>query len=127
MAITASWRCAIKSLSSLISFRSCTSPPAITPSYLGWLRSPSTGETSRHGSRMLCTWARLRTGSRCSRKLISVSLLFLLRRPTLTFKDPLAYLTAKSHGLEEECQSIIEATGLTEEQLTLPELGEPLT
>ena len=36
-------------------------------------------------------------------------------------------MTAKSHGLEEECQSILEATGLTEEQLTLPELGEPLT
>ncbi|KAK0611187.1 coatomer WD associated region-domain-containing protein [Immersiella caudata] len=40
---------------------------------------------------------------------------------------PLAYLTAKSNGLEEECQSILEATGLTEEQLTLPEIGEPLT
>ncbi|KAK0648773.1 coatomer WD associated region-domain-containing protein [Cercophora newfieldiana] len=40
---------------------------------------------------------------------------------------PLAYLTAKSNGLEEECQSILEASGLTEEQLTLPELGEPLT
>ncbi|KAK5653516.1 hypothetical protein OQA88_8775 [Cercophora sp. LCS_1] len=39
---------------------------------------------------------------------------------------PLAYLTAKSHGLEEECQSILEATGLTEEQLNLPQLGEPL-
>lgn len=41
--------------------------------------------------------------------------------------DPLAYLTAKSHGLEEECQSILEATGLTEDQLNLPQLGEPLT
>ncbi|KAH8903871.1 Coatomer, alpha subunit [Coniochaeta sp. PMI_546] len=40
---------------------------------------------------------------------------------------PLAYLTAKSNGLEEECQSILEATGLTEEQLTIPKLGEPLT
>ncbi|KAM7196326.1 coatomer WD associated region domain containing protein [Rhypophila sp. PSN 637] len=40
---------------------------------------------------------------------------------------PLAYMTAKSHGLEEEVQAILEATGLTEEQLTLPELGEPLT
>ncbi|KAK3689964.1 coatomer WD associated region-domain-containing protein [Podospora appendiculata] len=40
---------------------------------------------------------------------------------------PLAYATAKSHGLEEECQSILEATGLTEEQLTLPQLGAPLT
>lgn len=40
--------------------------------------------------------------------------------------DPLAYLTAKAHGLEEECQSILEATGVTEDQLTLPELSEPL-
>lgn len=45
----------------------------------------------------------------------------------LTFPDPLAYMTAKSHGLEEECQSILEATGLTEEQLNLPTFGEPLT
>lgn len=36
-------------------------------------------------------------------------------------------MTAKSHGLEEECQSILEATGLTEEQLTTPTMGEPLT
>lgn len=37
-------------------------------------------------------------------------------------------MTAKSHGLEEECQSILEATGVTEEQLTLPEnLGGSLT
>jgi coatomer protein complex subunit alpha (xenin) len=40
---------------------------------------------------------------------------------------PLAYLTAKSNGLEDECQSILEATGLTEEQLNIPKLGEPLT
>ena len=40
--------------------------------------------------------------------------------------DPLAYMTAKSNGLEEECQSILEATGLTEEQLTLPQLGSSL-
>ncbi|GAB1317222.1 Coatomer subunit alpha [Madurella fahalii] len=40
---------------------------------------------------------------------------------------PLAYMTAKSNGLEEECQSILEATGLTEDQLTLPTFGEPLT
>ncbi|KAK3313949.1 coatomer WD associated region-domain-containing protein [Apodospora peruviana] len=39
---------------------------------------------------------------------------------------PLAYMTAKSHGMEEECQSILEATGLTEEQLNMPQLGEPL-
>lgn len=35
-------------------------------------------------------------------------------------------MTAKSHGLEEECQSILEATGLTEEDLTMPTLGQPL-
>ncbi|ESZ97891.1 putative Coatomer subunit alpha [Sclerotinia borealis F-4128] len=40
---------------------------------------------------------------------------------------PLAYMTAKSHGLEGECESILEATGLTEEQITLPSLGSPLT
>ncbi|KOS23379.1 putative coatomer subunit alpha [Escovopsis weberi] len=40
---------------------------------------------------------------------------------------PLAYMTAKSHSMEEECQGILEATGLTEEQLTLPTLGETLT
>ncbi|KLU92578.1 coatomer alpha subunit [Magnaporthiopsis poae ATCC 64411] len=40
---------------------------------------------------------------------------------------PLAYMTAKSHGLEEECEAILEATGLTEEQITLPQLGEALT
>ncbi|KAJ8063959.1 hypothetical protein OCU04_007805 [Sclerotinia nivalis] len=40
---------------------------------------------------------------------------------------PLAYMTAKSHGLTEECESILEASGLTEEQITLPSLGSPLT
>ncbi|PQE07931.1 coatomer wd associated region protein [Rutstroemia sp. NJR-2017a WRK4] len=40
---------------------------------------------------------------------------------------PLAYMTAKSHGLTEECESILEATGLTEEQITLPSIGSPLT
>lgn len=40
---------------------------------------------------------------------------------------PLAYMTAKSHGLEDECQEILEATGLTEDQLSMPTLGEPLT
>lgn len=34
--------------------------------------------------------------------------------------DPLAYLTAKSHGLEEEAQSILEACGLTEDQISVP-------
>ncbi|KAK0713775.1 coatomer WD associated region-domain-containing protein [Lasiosphaeria miniovina] len=40
---------------------------------------------------------------------------------------PLAYMTAKFNGLEDECQSILEATGLTEDQLSLPKLGAPLT
>lgn len=40
---------------------------------------------------------------------------------------PLAYMTAKSYGLEEECQSILEATGLTEEEITMPKIGEALT
>ena len=35
-------------------------------------------------------------------------------------------MTAKAHGLEEECQSILEVTGITEDQLTLPEFGEPM-
>lgn len=38
---------------------------------------------------------------------------------------PLAYLTAKAHGLEEECQDILEASGLTEDQITLPKTGQP--
>ncbi|KAK2626269.1 hypothetical protein QTJ16_004531 [Diplocarpon rosae] len=40
---------------------------------------------------------------------------------------PLAYMTAKAHGLEDECQSILEATGLTEDQITLPAIGSPLS
>ncbi|KAL2115103.1 hypothetical protein VTJ04DRAFT_10766 [Mycothermus thermophilus] len=40
---------------------------------------------------------------------------------------PLAYMTAKANGLEEEAQSILEATGLTEDQLNLPTFGQPLT
>ncbi|KAF2972016.1 hypothetical protein GQX73_g1504 [Xylaria multiplex] len=39
---------------------------------------------------------------------------------------PLAYMTAKAHGLEDECQSILEATGVTEDQLTLPKFGASL-
>lgn len=35
-------------------------------------------------------------------------------------------MTAKSHGLEDECQAILEATGITEDQLTMPDLGKPL-
>jgi len=40
---------------------------------------------------------------------------------------PLAYMTAKSHGLEDEATSILEASGLTEDQLTVPQLGEPIS
>lgn len=36
-------------------------------------------------------------------------------------------MTAKSNGLEDECQAILEATGATEDQLTMPKLGEPLS
>jgi coatomer protein complex subunit alpha (xenin) len=39
---------------------------------------------------------------------------------------PLAYMTAKAHGLAEECEQILEATGLTEDQITLPNIGAPL-
>ncbi|KAK2612216.1 hypothetical protein QQS21_001792 [Conoideocrella luteorostrata] len=39
---------------------------------------------------------------------------------------PLAYMTAKAHRLDDECQAILDATGITEDQLTLPRLGESL-
>lgn len=39
---------------------------------------------------------------------------------------PLAYLTAKSHGLAEECESILEMSGLTKDRITLPEVGTTL-
>lgn len=51
------------------------------------------------------------------------SLLFML---LLTVVDPLAYLTAKTHGMTEEAESILETAGLTEDQLKLPSFGEPL-
>ena len=35
-------------------------------------------------------------------------------------------MTAKSHGLEEECSAILEASGMTEEQITLPSMGKPI-
>ncbi|KXT10334.1 hypothetical protein AC579_1033 [Pseudocercospora musae] len=38
---------------------------------------------------------------------------------------PLAYLTAKSHGLDDECQAILGASGLSEEDIKLPTLGQP--
>ncbi|KAL9027613.1 MAG: hypothetical protein Q9196_003891, partial [Gyalolechia fulgens] len=39
---------------------------------------------------------------------------------------PLAYATAKTHGLDQDCQEILEVAGLTEEQIRLPQIGEPL-
>lgn len=39
---------------------------------------------------------------------------------------PLAYMTAKANGREEECQSILEASGLTEDQIKMPDMGKPL-
>ena len=39
---------------------------------------------------------------------------------------PLAYMTAKAHGMEEECSSILEASGMTEDQVALPSMGKPL-
>lgn len=39
---------------------------------------------------------------------------------------PLAYLTAKSHGMTEEADSILETCGLTEDQISLPSIEEPL-
>ncbi|KAL5042920.1 hypothetical protein BDW71DRAFT_133023 [Aspergillus fruticulosus] len=38
---------------------------------------------------------------------------------------PLAYLTAKAHGLTEEAESILEAVGLTEDQVSLPAIEAP--
>ncbi|KAL4996358.1 coatomer WD associated region-domain-containing protein [Aspergillus recurvatus] len=38
---------------------------------------------------------------------------------------PLAYLTAKAHGLIEEAESILEAVGLTEDQVSLPAIEAP--
>jgi coatomer protein complex subunit alpha (xenin) len=36
-------------------------------------------------------------------------------------------MAAKSNGLEDECQSILEASGLTEDQISMPSLGRPLS
>jgi coatomer protein complex subunit alpha (xenin) len=70
------------------------------------------------------------TGYKCSRKLIFVSEHLITEAwlvLILVLVDPLAYMTAKSHGLTEECESILEATGLTEDQISLPKTGAPLT
>lgn len=39
---------------------------------------------------------------------------------------PLAYATAKAQGLEEQAQSILEAAGVSEDQIKLPSIGSPL-
>ncbi|KAF1942447.1 Coatomer, alpha subunit [Clathrospora elynae] len=39
---------------------------------------------------------------------------------------PLAYATAKAHGLDDQAQSILEAAGVSEEQIKLPSIGNPL-
>ncbi|KAI1920383.1 hypothetical protein LOZ65_004097 [Ophidiomyces ophidiicola] len=36
---------------------------------------------------------------------------------------PMAYLTAKTHGLDEEADAILKANGLTEDEIKLPPLG----
>jgi coatomer subunit alpha len=53
-----------------------------------------------------------------------VTLLFHLT--TLMILDPLAYLTAKTHGLAQAAETILETFGLTEDQVKLPSIGEPL-
>ncbi|KAF1356624.1 coatomer WD associated region-domain-containing protein [Delphinella strobiligena] len=40
---------------------------------------------------------------------------------------PLAYLTAKANGLDDQCQEILEAAGLTEDQISLPTTGKPFS
>ncbi len=45
---------------------------------------------------------------------------------TLISTDPLAYATAKAAGFEDECQTMLEASGLTEDQISLPTIGKPL-
>ena len=39
--------------------------------------------------------------------------------------DPLAYVTAKAHGLTDEAEAILAAAGMTEEQISLPSIGKP--
>ena len=45
---------------------------------------------------------------------------------SLTSADPLAYATAKSNNLEEEVQIILEASELSEDQISLPSIGKAL-
>ena len=41
--------------------------------------------------------------------------------------DPLAYMTAKANGRDDECRDIMETCGMNEDDVTLPELGKPLS
>lgn len=40
---------------------------------------------------------------------------------------PLAYLTARSHGLTEEAEQILELMGVTEDQISMPTVGQRLS
>ena len=40
---------------------------------------------------------------------------------------PLAYLTAKAQGMEDEAREILEASGVSEEDVKLPKLGQPVS
>jgi coatomer protein complex subunit alpha (xenin) len=39
---------------------------------------------------------------------------------------PLAYLTAKAHGMDEEAASLLELSGLTEDQISMPSAASPI-
>src|SRR3982074_2512482 len=94
-----------------------------------WRRLLNIVAISLPDSRMHCIWETSMIEYRYSRKSIFVSAgTTLIAAMANTFAiDPLAYMTAKSHGLTEECEAILEATGLTEEQITLPTIGTPLS
>ncbi|KAK1074008.1 hypothetical protein LTR48_009327, partial [Friedmanniomyces endolithicus] len=38
---------------------------------------------------------------------------------------PLAYLTAKAHGLADQAQEILEMSGMSEEDVKMPKMGKP--
>ena len=48
-------------------------------------------------------------------------------RTSLTWAvDPLAYMTAKANGMDDECKEILDSCGVTEDVITMPQLGSPL-
>ena len=55
--------------------------------------------------------------------LISIGGIELLIHPF--YLDPLAYITAKAHNLTDECEAILAASGMTEDQISLPSMGKP--